>query len=69
MSKSSLRSLSLASVMLLFAGMALAQTDPGPRGGAAGAGGPLAGLNANESAFFTAAKARFAEVDSVFRYD
>jgi CxxC motif-containing protein (DUF1111 family) len=65
MSKSSLRSLSLASVMLLFAGMALAQTDPGPRGGAAGAGGPLAGLNANESAFFTAAKARFAEVDSV----
>ncbi|HEV3042219.1 MAG TPA: di-heme oxidoredictase family protein [Candidatus Angelobacter sp.] len=50
---------------ILLAGMAFAQTDPGPRGGAAGAGGPLAGLNANESAFFTAAKARFGEVDSV----
>jgi CxxC motif-containing protein (DUF1111 family) len=45
--------------------MVFAQTDPGPRGGAAGAGGPLAGLSANESAFFTAAKARFGEVDSV----
>jgi CxxC motif-containing protein (DUF1111 family) len=45
--------------------MLFAQTDPGVRGGAAGAGGPLAGLNANESAFFTAAKARFGEVDSV----
>ncbi len=58
-----MRSLFLVSV--LFAGMAFAQTDPGPRGGAAGAGGPLAGLSANESAFFTAAKARFGEVDSV----
>ncbi|HEV2990051.1 MAG TPA: di-heme oxidoredictase family protein [Candidatus Angelobacter sp.] len=50
---------------ILFSGMLFAQTDPGVRGGAAGAGGPLAGLNANESAFFTAAKARFGEVDSV----
>ena len=59
----------LASVItiasLILAGMAFAQVDPGVRGGAAGAGGPLAGLSAAESAFFTAAKARFAEVDSV----
>jgi CxxC motif-containing protein (DUF1111 family) len=59
----------LASVItvaaLILAGMAFAQVDPGVRGGASGAGGPLGGLNANESAFFTAAKARFGEVDSV----
>ena len=43
----------------------MGQTDPGPRGGAAGAGGAFPGLNANEQAFFTAARAVFAEVDSV----
>ena len=31
---------------------ALAQTDPGVQGGAARAGGPLAGLTANERNFF-----------------
>jgi CxxC motif-containing protein (DUF1111 family) len=45
--------------------MAFAQHDPGVRGGPAGAGGPLPGLSANEVAFFTAAKARFQEIDSV----
>ena len=59
----------LASVItlaaLFLAGMAFAQTDPGVRGGAAGTGGPLGGLSADESAFFSAAKARFGEVDSV----
>ena len=30
--------LALALMALLFAGMAYAQTDPGPRGGSAGAG-------------------------------
>jgi len=32
--------------------------DPGVRGGTAGAGGPLAGLNDQEQAYFTAAKKR-----------
>src|SRR5215831_382863 len=39
--------------------------DPGPRGGAPGAGGPLPGLGANEVAFFTAATDLFNEVDTV----
>jgi CxxC motif-containing protein (DUF1111 family) len=39
--------------------------DPGPRGGPAGAGGPLAGLDADELAFFAAARAVFMETDSV----
>jgi CxxC motif-containing protein (DUF1111 family) len=39
--------------------------DPGPRAGAAGAGSFYPSLNANEQAFFTAALARFEEVDSV----
>jgi CxxC motif-containing protein (DUF1111 family) len=40
-------------------------TDPGPRAGAAGAGAGIATLNADETAFFTAARARFTEIDSV----
>jgi CxxC motif-containing protein (DUF1111 family) len=40
-------------------------TDPGIRGGAAGAGGPLPGLNTDELNFFSQAHARFQEVDSV----
>jgi CxxC motif-containing protein (DUF1111 family) len=39
--------------------------DPGVRGGPAGAGGPLPGLNSAEQAFFNAARGRFREVDSV----
>jgi CxxC motif-containing protein (DUF1111 family) len=39
--------------------------DPGVRGGPAGAGAPLAGLNDQERAFFAAAKNVFMEVDSV----
>jgi CxxC motif-containing protein (DUF1111 family) len=41
------------------------QSDPGPRGGPPGAGGPYATLNANELWYFTQALARFREVDSV----
>ena len=52
-------------VTMLFAGMAYAQTDPGPRGGTAGAGGTLPGLTTNQSINFNNAKAVFAEVDSV----
>jgi CxxC motif-containing protein (DUF1111 family) len=39
--------------------------DPGVRGGAAGAGGPLQGLGQNELNFFSAAKNVFLEVDAV----
>jgi len=46
-------------------GPALAQSDPGPRPGAPGAGGPLLGLNNNEMKFFAAAQAVFQEVDTV----
>jgi CxxC motif-containing protein (DUF1111 family) len=49
---------------VLWAPAALAQTDPGPRSGPAGAGGPLPGLSANEQAFFTAARTNFQEVDT-----
>jgi CxxC motif-containing protein (DUF1111 family) len=40
-------------------------TDPGVRGGAAGAGGPLPGLSSDQANFFTAATARFSNVDGV----
>jgi CxxC motif-containing protein (DUF1111 family) len=39
--------------------------DPGVRGGAAGAGGPLPGLNSDELNFFFGARAILQEVDSV----
>ncbi len=39
--------------------------DPGVRGGAAGAGGAIAGLSKTETAFFTASRATFQEVDAV----
>ena len=39
--------------------------DPGPRPGAANAGGPLAGLSADEISFFFEAREVFGEVDSV----
>ena len=52
-------------VYLVFAGLALAQVDPGPRGGAAAAGGPITTLGPQENAVFNAAKELFQEVDSV----
>ena len=42
-----------------------AQTDPGPRPGPAGSGGPYPTLNSNEQSFFSQAFMRFLEVDSV----
>jgi CxxC motif-containing protein (DUF1111 family) len=54
---------------LFLTGMALAQTDPGVRGGAAAAGGPVASVSANNPvgslAFFNDALTTFKEVDSV----
>jgi CxxC motif-containing protein (DUF1111 family) len=52
-------------LVLLGAGISQAQTDPGPRGGAAGAGGAFSALSAAEKTFFTAALDTFKEVDSV----
>jgi CxxC motif-containing protein (DUF1111 family) len=46
-------------------GAASSVTDPGVRGGAPGAGGPIAGLTAAELAFFTAAEARFNVIETV----
>jgi CxxC motif-containing protein (DUF1111 family) len=56
-------------LVLLFPLMALAQTDPGVRGGAAGAGGPLSSVAANSPTgilnFFNASLDAFNEIDSV----
>src|SRR3989442_5365211 len=43
----------------------VAARDPGVRGGAAGAGAPIAGLTNTELAFFSAGKDEFAEEDEV----
>jgi len=42
-----------------------AQTDPGPRGGAAAAGGAISGLTVKEGKFFSDGQSRFIEVDTV----
>jgi len=56
-------------LLLFFAGAACAQSDPGVRGGAAGAGQPLASVAANTPVtildFFNDGLGRFSEVDSV----
>src|SRR5688572_31351753 len=44
---------------------ALAQTDPGVQGGAARAGGPIAGLTANERVFFDVGLEDFEEAEGV----
>jgi len=50
---------------LAFAGVCLAQVDPGPRPGAAGAGGPISTLVGQEISVFNDVKEVFKEVDSV----
>jgi CxxC motif-containing protein (DUF1111 family) len=60
----------ILTVVLITCGYTLGQTssapvDPGVRGGAAGAGGPLQGLTADETAFFLDGQARFAETEVV----
>jgi CxxC motif-containing protein (DUF1111 family) len=61
-----LRKFHLAAGLFLAAGLCLAQTDPGPRGGAAGVGKPIAGLTAGELDFFNnSATPKFAEVEAV----
>ena len=55
----------LAVAMVLAPTLAIAQTDPGPRGGAAGAGARVAGLTVKESKFFDAGLDEFQETQSV----
>src|ERR1700724_2754507 len=60
----------ILAVVLITWGYTLGQTrsaavDPGVRGGAAGAGGPLQGLTADETTFFLDGQARFAEIEVV----
>src|SRR5579863_4746251 len=65
------KSLRLILVLALTTGIyTLAQTksgpvDPGVRGGPAGAGTPLKGLTADETAFFRDGQARFADIEVV----
>jgi CxxC motif-containing protein (DUF1111 family) len=62
----SLKTFFILAVALSSSGIALnGQTDPGPRGGTAGAGGAYPTLNTNETYYFTQALARFQEIDSV----
>lgn len=56
--------LSLVPLLLLNPNL-VAQNDPGPRAGTAGAGGFYPTLNSNEQALFNQAAGRFMEVDSV----
>jgi len=51
--------------LALGAAMQLAPSDPGVRGGAAGAGAPIAGLTLKEGKFFDAGLDAFVEVQSV----
>jgi hypothetical protein len=54
-------------VLAIFAGASTrnAQTDPGPRGGSANAGGYFSSFTPLEQAVFSAARSVFLEVDSV----
>jgi CxxC motif-containing protein (DUF1111 family) len=58
------RLLSIASLAIAIMTLQ-AQTDPGTRGGAAGAGGPIAGLTVKEVKFFDSGLDEFGEVETV----
>src|SRR5467141_2164636 len=55
----------MASSQLAAPSSSFKAQDPGVRGGAPGAGGPIAGLSGTESAFFTRSRDTFQEVDGV----
>ena len=54
-----------AAVLLLLAGAVFAQKDPGPRGGAANAGGYYSTLSGDEQTIFTQALGTFQEIEGV----
>jgi CxxC motif-containing protein (DUF1111 family) len=54
----------LGTCVLMSAQTVKAPVDPGVRGGASGAGSPLPGLTADETAFFKDGLARFADVEA-----
>jgi len=58
-------SIRIAFGLLGLAGLALAQTDPGVRAGAAGAGASITGLTLKERKFFASGQDQFSEVQSV----
>jgi CxxC motif-containing protein (DUF1111 family) len=64
-SLSSVSTCAALSFLVLGAGNLGAQSDPGPRGGSAGAGGAYPTLNTDEKSFFAQALVRFQEIDSV----
>lgn len=55
----------LATCGLNWAQIRKGPVDPGVRGGPSGAGGPLPGLTADETAFFQDGQTRFAEIEAV----
>src|SRR5262249_35382362 len=55
----------LACGLVLISTLVAAQTDPGPRSGAAGAGGPVSGLTTKEAKFFASGLDAFNEIASV----
>ena len=63
------RAAPLALLLIFVTAVTFGQTDPGVRGGAAAAGGPLSSVAANIPAtilnFFNDGKDRFQEIDSV----
>jgi hypothetical protein len=58
-------SIRIAFGLLGLAGLALAQIDPGVRGGPSGAGGSIVGLTVKEQKFFSSGQGQFNEIQSV----
>jgi CxxC motif-containing protein (DUF1111 family) len=55
----------LIATSVVVAGIAYAQTDPGPRPGAIGAGSPISGLSPNQQLFFDAGRTDFADPEGI----
>src|SRR5258707_3341629 len=65
MSFGAIVAVALATGVYTFGQTRSAPVDPGVRGGPAGAGTPLKGLTADETAFFQDGQAKFADIESV----
>jgi len=61
----SVLTIALATSFYTFAQSKSGPVDPGVRGGPPGAGGPLNGLTADETAFFQDGQARFSDIEAV----